>query len=338
MQQDSHQQSERIAVSHQQSAVSKNGNQQSAVGCQKDSRQQSVVSRQKDSHQPSAISGQRRDSLADNREPRAESHSCREPTADCYNGTANLRVSYLGGGYDFPEFFATQRAAILSEGIDVKVSCSAKGRAPGFLQWEFPERLGRGLGSSAATALSMIRAKYPHASHQEQIDAAIHLERLQAGGWQDAIASGHTGIFLIQLFQDSWEVEHFDKKCLAQLKKYRKLYEIPNESLRSATAILKEMQHREVGMKRMQALVQQGAMALERLDFVDFGKAVRAGWEIKKAWHPDIKTPVIGEMEQLANRTGAWGWKTCGAGGPRIFLSYRQREMPRDYGDNLSSL
>ena len=147
---------------------------------------------------------------------------------ETHNGTAHLRISYLGGGYDFPEFFATQRASILSEGIDIKISCAVNGRAPSFLQWDFPERLGSGLGSSAATALSMIRAKYPHASHRDQIDAAIHLERLQAGGWQDTIASGHTGIFLIRLFQNNWEVQHFDKKCLTQLKKYRKLYEIPN--------------------------------------------------------------------------------------------------------------
>ncbi|MDE0017799.1 MAG: hypothetical protein OXU51_16570 [Candidatus Poribacteria bacterium] len=63
----------------------------------------------------------------------------------------------------------------------MKISCSVNGRAPSFLHWDFPERLGSGLGSSAAAALSMIRAKYPHTSHRDQIDAAIHLERLQAG-------------------------------------------------------------------------------------------------------------------------------------------------------------
>ena len=115
---------------------------------------------------------------------------CRRRTVESSKGTANLRVSYLGGGYDFPEFFATQRALILSEGIDVKISCSVNGRAPSFLHWDFPERLGSGLGSSAAAALSMIRAKYPHTSHRDQIDAAIHLEGLQAEGWQDAIAIG----------------------------------------------------------------------------------------------------------------------------------------------------
>ncbi len=32
------------------------------------------------------------------------------------SGTANLRVSYLGGGYDFPKFFKYQQVTILSEG------------------------------------------------------------------------------------------------------------------------------------------------------------------------------------------------------------------------------
>lgn len=235
---------------------------------------------------------------------------------------ASLRISYLGGGYDYPEFFATQPALILSEGIDMKISCTADGWGSGAsLQWRFPERLGRGLGSSAATALSMIRAKYPHASHQDQIDAAIHLERLQAGGWQDAIASGHRGLFLIRLFQNNWEVERFDKKCLVHLKKYRKLYEIPDENSRKPTSILKDMRYREHFMKRMQALVKQGRMALERLDFADFGRSVRAGWDIKKAWHPGIETPVIQKMTLHAWKVArAWGWKTCGAGGQGYFL------------------
>ena len=239
-----------------------------------------------------------------------------------HNGTANLRISYLGGGYDFPEFFATERASILSEGIDVKISCVMDRRiSNAFLQWRFPKQLGSGLGSSAATALSMIRAKYPHTSHQDQIDAAIHLEKLQAGGWQDAIASGHRGLFLIRLFQNRWEVEHFDKKCLVQLKRYRKLYEIPSESLRNSTSILKEMRYREPGMRQMQALVAQGTMALERLDFVDFGKSVRAGWELKKGWHSDIETPIIQEMTLHAWKVArAWGWKVCGAGGQGYLL------------------
>ncbi|MDE0017800.1 MAG: hypothetical protein OXU51_16575 [Candidatus Poribacteria bacterium] len=29
---------------------------------------------------------------------------CRRQTVESSKGTANLRVSYLGGGYDFPEF------------------------------------------------------------------------------------------------------------------------------------------------------------------------------------------------------------------------------------------
>ena len=62
-------------------------------------------------------------------------------------------------------------------------------------------------------------------------------------------------------------------------------------------------------------------MALERLDFVDFGKAVRAGWEIKKAWHPDIETPVIQKMTLHAWKVaGAWGWKVCGAGAQGYLL------------------
>ena len=79
-------------------------------------------------------------------------------------------------------------------------------------------------------------------------------------------------------------------------------------------------------MKRMQALVQQGTMALERLDFVDFGKAVRAGWDIKKAWHPDIETPVIQKMTLHA-------WKVARRVGLESMRGWRARVSPGPIGN-----
>ena len=35
-------------------------------------------------------------------------------------GFANLRVSYLGGGYDYPRFFKETPVVILSEGLSVR--------------------------------------------------------------------------------------------------------------------------------------------------------------------------------------------------------------------------
>ena len=41
-------------------------------------------------------------------------------------GIANLRISYLGGGYDFPEFFREQPVYILAGGLAVEVRDSGQ--------------------------------------------------------------------------------------------------------------------------------------------------------------------------------------------------------------------
>lgn len=234
-------------------------------------------------------------------------------------GTANLRISYLGGGYDFPEFFKTHQVTIISESTSLQIVCSA---ATSKLHWDSLPGLGKGLGSSAAKTVAMIRARYPDASEREQTKAAIQLEKLQCGGWQDPIASAQRkGIFLINLFKNDWQVKFpFHRKCVSALTKYRRLYKIPNDVMVKKDSILTDMQNRDMCLERMQALVQQGIMALQHADIPDFGRTVQSAWEIKKMWHPNISSPMIEKMCTSAQESGAWGWKVCGAGGQGYLL------------------
>ena len=232
------------------------------------------------------------------------------------NAVANLRISYLGGGYDFPDFFKKTPITILSEGIGIQISCTLIDNQA---HWSIPPKLGKGLASSAAKTVSMIRARYPSASHKDQINTAIQLEKLQHGGWQDPIASGQQGVFLIKLFQNDWKLDRFKPGCVALLKKYRRLYEIP-AGRKVQHSILTEMHCRETSLELMQKLVHQGAMALNRFDIIDFGRTVRAAWEIKKRWHPNITNSMITAMEKAAKDAGAYGEKVCGAGGQGYML------------------
>ena len=107
-------------------------------------------------------------------------------------GSANLRISYIGGGYDFPRFFASQEVRIISEGLPLCVNCHKT--LNNTIHWHLPKSLRTGLGSSAARHLSFIHAKFPAAPFRDQVSAAIHLDGLQAGGWQDVIASAYHGL------------------------------------------------------------------------------------------------------------------------------------------------
>lgn len=229
-------------------------------------------------------------------------------------GTANLRVSYLGGGYDFPAFFEYKKVVILSEALPISVACEIDDDR---FAWRLPENLGSGLGSSGARHLSFIRARFPDAPWHEQIDAAIRLDGLQAGGWQDAIASAYQGLIKIVLEKERWSVYPLGNMG-SDFLMYRRLYEIPVQAYKSR--ILTAMRCRESSQSAMADLVSKGEIALCDGDYPSFGSFVTEGWNIKKHWAPEITNQHIFNMEDAARATGAWGWKVCGAGGQGYFL------------------
>lgn len=148
-------------------------------------------------------------------------------------GRANLRISYLGGGYDFPQFFEKEPVHIIAEALSVSVECvisnagiSKDGLERKIIEYNLPKNLGSGLASSAARHLSFLRAKFPDASWREHIDAGIALNGLQAGGWQDTIAAAYHGFIRIVLHQGQWNVYPIADMNLA-IHPYRQLYRIP---------------------------------------------------------------------------------------------------------------
>ena len=69
--------------------------------------------------------------------------------------SANLRISYLGGGYDFPQFFEHSEIRILAEGLPISVECKA---SESTATWQLskscrsPKNLSTGLGASSSEA------------------------------------------------------------------------------------------------------------------------------------------------------------------------------------------
>lgn len=229
---------------------------------------------------------------------------------------ANLRISYLGGGYDFPEFFQEKPVYILAEGLNIEVRCVIEANT---VRWEMPPNLGTGLGSSAAKHLSYLRAAYPESDPKLQVDVAILLDRLQSGGYQDSIAASHDGLMWICLAADEWQFSDFRTTDIdVDFSEFRKLYRIPVSTDRKH--ILTGMQCRSSSFTEMQALVHRGLDALLNRDFQLFGSIVRKAWEIKKQWHPDITNETIYAMESAADAADAWGYKVCGAGGQGYLL------------------
>lgn len=234
-------------------------------------------------------------------------------------GKANLRISYIGGGYDFPEFFDRESVTIISEGLPLCVSYNG--------EWESPVGCYSGLGASAARHLSYLRYYFPNAPFEKLVNVAIAMDGLQNGGWQDAIASAHEGVIKIVLYKEGWQVYPLK----TELTQYRRIYRIP--VVLKPKEILKNMKSRVWNFKNMRKLVHESERALLREDYIHFGNCVTETWCIKKRWHPDIANPVIAKMEGHAADCGAWGWKVCGAGGQGFFLVIGDTKCHKKFGE-----
>jgi len=232
-------------------------------------------------------------------------------------GRARLRVSYVGGGYDFPNFFEFEEVRILTEALPFQIECEVTATTA---EWRYPGGYLSGLGGSAVKYLSWVRAQFPEAPWRDQIEVALKCDELQAAGWQDVIAAAYEGLIEIRLRGKEWNVYPLSGGTL--LYQHRRLYEIPLIDVPETRSILPGIRSRKSGcLKAMQGLVEEAKTALRGSDIEGFGKCVSAAWEFKKTWHRSITSETILEMETFAKEVaGAWGYKVCGAGGQGYFL------------------
>ena len=229
-------------------------------------------------------------------------------------GTANLRISYVGGGFDYPQYFKQAPMPILTEGIPYSVECVVGANT---VTWLIPFSDVRGLGSSGAKWLSFMRATSHNNSDHDSIINAIHLEcHITGGGWQDVIAASRQGLMRIELHGNLYRRLQLIKPD--GFDKHRHLYRIPVE--RFDAHILKEQERRDLHMRELANAVVDAERALKRCDYEAFGKAVLAGWTLKKTWHAAIANQTIRLMERRIEALGAYGWKVCGAGGQGAML------------------
>lgn len=228
-------------------------------------------------------------------------------------GTANLRCSLVGGGMDRPQHFKDFEMPILVEGLDLYVICTKK---KGKIHYQNPLKGVRGLGSSAARSLALLRSNSKsRLTDREKIDKAIVSDVKNGGGWQDPIGCAFPGLKLITLYNDVWKVDYLEKP--AQYDEFRQLYRIPFDHKRK---ILCEQRQDPNNKVRLKGLTEEAVNALKHSDLSQLGWLITAGWKVKKGWHGAITNEVINKMEETAKEVGVLGYKVCGAGGTGAFL------------------
>jgi len=301
---------------------------------------------------------------------------------------APFRVSFFGGGSDYPAWFKREPGAVLSTAIDKYVYISCRYLPPflgirhrvvwrhvelidtiaeilhpaireglfylGFddargielhYQGDLPAR--SGVGSSSSFAVGLIQAlmclRGKELGKQRLAEMAIELEQVRMKdvvGSQDQIAAAFGGINIIRFRCDgSFDVQPLglSEARSAQLLQRLMLFFPGRSRIAShiANSVTQNLEAHSDSIRRMVAMVDEGAEVLRRGNLDDFGYLLDEAWQLKRGLSEQVSSPHIDALYARALDAGAIGGKLLGAGNTGFVLLYVPPERREDVAEAL---
>jgi D-glycero-alpha-D-manno-heptose-7-phosphate kinase len=226
-----------------------------------------------------------------------------------------LRISFLGGGTDYPQWFNEHDGAVLGTSID-KYCYVMLHDGHSWHTFDLPNK--SGLGSSSAYTVGLLRvcteldkvtiAKLAttwefdkmggNVGYQDQYLCSVggfHHLRFSAHGIRDKV--------IPELVSDL-----ADWLMLFDTHQYRRAGDVVAHQLA-------EMDKHEDLLTRMSEQVEDGITALATGDYPAFGELLDEAWSLKKQLSPYVSTTEVDAIYQAAINAGAIGGKLLGAGG-----------------------
>jgi len=257
-----------------------------------------------------------------------------------------LRISFVGGGTDFEDFYKEHGGAVISATIDKYVYVTVNPKFDGDVRVSYSqteivptsgelkhtrvkavlEKLdiekgveivtisdvpsGTGLGSSSALTVGLLKGL---GSKGDLADDACEIEIGMLGeqiGKQDQYACAHGGLNLITFGENTINVSPI-KIDTQELQNH--LMFLYTGKTRLANSILRNKFDTEV-LKKISKTVSPFYDALIKRDFYAMGKILHHGWMLKKQLD-GVSNDEIDRVYETALDNGAWGGKILGAGG-----------------------
>jgi D-glycero-alpha-D-manno-heptose-7-phosphate kinase len=277
------------------------------------------------------------------------------------------RISFFGGGSDYPEWYLKNGGAVLSSSLNKYVYITVRHlpKIGGVLhrivwrhvetvetvhdilhpavregmkflkfddstgleityQGDLPARSGMGSSSTFAVglinALRTVRGEQPSAHSLTR--EAIHLERNllhDKVGSQDQTAAAYGGLNYIEFGTDG-EIKvkpvNLPKPFFDKLNDHLLLFFTGRQRTASsvADAVIRNLNDRQVQIRRMQAMAAEGVGVLESGDIDSFGRLLHEAWTLKRGISDQVSTEFIDRVYSIGRENGALGGKLLGAG------------------------
>lgn len=226
------------------------------------------------------------------------------------------------------------KAAIRRMGSDLGFELNVQTEAPP----------GSGLGGSSAVTSAIIGALKEYTGvvldHYELAELNYTIERIDlsiAGGKQDQYATTFGGFNLIEFYKDRVVVTplRISPEILNDLEAHLMLC-YTGKVRPSLGLVDSQIQYYHEGrlttlegMRRLHEMVHEMKEALLKGQLYEFGKLLDEAMTNKKRMNPEVSTPHIDGLYELAKKHGAIGGKLCGAGGGgylMLFVEGKRRQ------------
>lgn len=273
-----------------------------------------------------------------------------------------FRVSFFGGGSDFPAFYQEEPGMVVSAAVNKYMYVIVKNRIdskirlnyseseivdhPGELKHDIARAIleylqvdgsleitsladipaGTGMGSSSAYAVSLLNALAPQADPNKLAETACYIELdvcKKPIGKQDQYIISHGGFNTIKFSNDGVYVKKISCSEETLRELENKLIFFYTGTSRKVESILKNTSLDKSGIRELVQMAEEFAKQLQRNTLSDLGRMLKISWDIKKKLARGITNEFIDNCYDRAVKCGAAG-KLLGAGGGGTLMFYTE--------------
>lgn len=240
-----------------------------------------------------------------------------------------LRISMLGGGTDYREWFMEHGGAVIAAAIN-HYAWVTFNNGKTTITVDLPERSGLGTSSARTVGLLKILAELKVETNCDprvisQFATLIEQDKLAGNiGVQDQYVCSGGGFMLLRFSEVGIREFRFDN--MGWLNPYLMLFHTHQYRKRAGDVVsaqLEEMADHTKSYLSLMDLVEEGLVALDAKDWELFGNILHESWMTKRELSSKITTPAIDDIYERGTKAGAIGGKILGSGGggAMLFLS-----------------
>ena len=232
-----------------------------------------------------------------------------------------LRISFLGGGSDYPQHYLEHGGQVL--GTSINHYCYVMlHRGYSWFTFDLPGQ--SGLASSSAYTVGLLRA-CSNFDNPTIARLATTWEFDKTGGMvgsQDQYLCAVGGFHQLKFSEHGIRDIRISWDDYAGLQDYLMLFDTHQYRKNGTvipTQIARVKENTEV-LKRIASMVDDGVGMLKTQDFIAFGQLLNESWAFKRSLADNVSNPIIDDIYQRGIQAGAAGGKLLGAGGGGFIL------------------